>query len=292
MPLNDSDPYLRFRMTSEELDRLRRGFIDKGKEIWHAATRTGANVIARTESELAELGRAHLEREALQRQQDGAGSQAAAAGLRTGARLAQQGLNVVNKQARAVARTVVDPLKRAHAPVVEAVAGTPADPKPVRVVTEWALGSGPEHRMLGPDSAFSQEFARAPSVRAHVRNAINHPTEGWRSRPGGWDAQGGAYVDYEADFYPDFVKDVVPLNSASQAIGSYALDGRRIGDQIDWQARNRMGRNSLNFGHALGDMGLSGVPDMARPGPTGNTYQTIHFRTDLKGNPIPPPRRR
>lgn len=65
MPLEtiDKDPFWskRMRMSAEDMRRQKEAALAAGRDAWNAATRLGQNVKARTESELAELGRKALE---------------------------------------------------------------------------------------------------------------------------------------------------------------------------------------------------------------------------------------
>lgn len=68
MPLEtiDKDPFWskRMRMSAEDMRRQKEEALAVGRDAWNAATRLGQDVKARTESELAELGRKTLEAKA------------------------------------------------------------------------------------------------------------------------------------------------------------------------------------------------------------------------------------
>jgi hypothetical protein len=162
--------------------------------------------------------------------------------------------------------------------------GTVKDPGPGLLYREWETGQGgPETQDFAPDSRFSREFVQAPSVQSHVRRAIG----AWKARPGGWEAQGGAYTHGGASFGPgDYVADALAGNAAAHVIGSFDLNGVKTGDQIAWTAGNKMGRHSYFLGHILDKHGLPGVPDVSLPAPRGSRWQNIHFVTDLDGKPL------
>ena len=241
--------------SSAQLGALRRTWADAGRQAWDKATRTGQNVLARTQSELEALGRREL---ALVEASAQAGAQAFAKGAKAMYAPIERPVNLAFRLSRA---------------------GTMADPGPGRLVTEFATGRGPQRSVLGASSSFSREYVRAPSVQGHLRNAVAD----WRRRDGGQ----GQYTNYDADFsIPEAVADVRAGNGASNVIGSARLDAERRGDWIDWSATNKMGLNSMFVGNRLSKIGLSGVPDASRPGPFGSTRQVIRFTTDLHGNPI------
>jgi len=68
MPLEtiDKDPFWgkRFRMTAEDMRLEKEKLLAAGRDAWNAATRKGRNVKARTEGELAELGRKTIQAKA------------------------------------------------------------------------------------------------------------------------------------------------------------------------------------------------------------------------------------
>ena len=241
--------------SSAQLGALRRTWADAGRQAWDKATRTGQNVLARTQSELEALGRRELARvEAL----------------------AQAGGQAIAKVAKATYDVIGGPVSLAGR---MSRAGTDADPGPGLLVAEFATGRGPQRRVLEPSSSLSREYVRAPSVQGHLRNAIGN----WRGRDGGQ----GRYTNYDTDFFiPEAIADICAGNGATNVIGSARLDAERRGDRIDWSATNKMGLNSGFSGNPLSKIGLSGVPDASRPGPFGSTRQVIRFTTDLHGNPI------
>ena len=245
--------------SSTQLGALRRTWADAGRHAWDKATRTGQNVLARTQSELEALGRREL---ALVEASAQVGAQAFA----KGARVTYDGIPGLFKLPLHISR-----------------AGTSADPGPGRLVAEFATGRGPQRSVLGPSSSLAKEYVRAPSVQGDLRNAVAD----WRGRKGG---QQGRYTNYDADFsIPDLARDVWAGNGATNVIGSARLDAERRGDAINWSATNKMGLNSMFIGNRLSKFGLPGVPDASRPGPFGSTRQVIRFTTDLHGNPIKTP---
>lgn len=159
--------------------------------------------------------------------------------------------------------------------------GAVGDPGPGRLYEEFRTGDGPQRRILGSQSAFSREFAVAPSVQEHVQDTLGL----WKQRNGGVDM----FVNpRRADFgVSEFIEDAVAGNQASHVIGTFALAGQRRGDEIDWWAENDMDRTSFYGGRIARKVGLPVVPKRSRPGPQGSTEQTILFRTDLGGRPLP-----
>lgn len=137
--------------------------------------------------------------------------------------------------------------------------------------------------MLGPDSSFSQEFAKAPSVQQHLKGYVAD----WRARDGGLS---GRYVGPRAKravFGPDqFLMDLDAGNGASHFVGSWGVQGEARGDRIDWQADNDTDTTSLLYGTPVRRMGLPAAPSYKRPAPDGRTHQSIRFTTDLDGVPL------
>jgi len=169
--------------------------------------------------------------------------------------------------------------------------GTQEDPGPGQLLREWRTGRGPQTRDLPPSSTFSRTFAAAPSVRAHVQDAVDD----WRGRPGGLDANGGSYTGYrgtwglnqmraDAELNPQHP--LVLGNPATNVIGTYVLDGSRNGDRLEWVAHNDMGLHSF-FEGRLADQAnkamfnsapvVPSVRNSSRPQPFGTTRQHIHF---------------
>jgi hypothetical protein len=232
---------------ARDLEALRQQWRAVGRDIWNEGTRTGRRVLATTESALEALGRNQMEAEA--------------------ARL--EAVRKVGRLPADVVRTGQQIARR----------GTSSDPGPADLLEEFAVGRGPETRVLGPMSSISADYARAPSVQGHLRNALAD----WRKRDGGR----GQYTNYDADFGPtQLLLDLEAANGATNVIGSARLDAERHGDRIDWSATNKMGRNSMFYGNPLSSLGIAGVPDRARPGRFGSTRQVLQFSTDLDGNPI------
>ena len=127
--------------SSAQLGALRRTWADAGRQAWDKATRTGQNVLARTQSELEALGRRELARvEAL----------------------AQAGGQAIAKVAKATYDVIGGPVNLAGR---MSRAGTDADPGPGLLVAEFATGRGPQRRVLEPSSSLSREYVRAPSVQ-------------------------------------------------------------------------------------------------------------------------------
>lgn len=250
MPLDtrDKDPAWAtgYRTSPEETQRMRQTWLEAGRQAWDEATRAGRNVVARTESELAALGKQALAKQA-----------------------AEQHASV----------------ELAEAPLVIAEhvlgSGTPANPQPGDLVREWRTGEGPAKRVFPEGSEFSQRFVEAPSVARDIRRAAQY----WRVRPADKGGDTGPYTDFPMRFgahehFEDWE------NPQAEVIGSAALEGRREGDQLAWSAANKMGRHSFFLGRVLDKRRLPSVPDRDRPGPYGTTEQVIRFRTDLAGNPI------
>lgn len=159
------------------------------------------------------------------------------------------------------------------------------NPNAGRLLWEWATGSGPDQRILGADTAFAREFSASPSVQTNLKRAARD----WRDRRGGAIADGDSYTGYGAKFgAAEYRRDAAPLNSASQFVGSFALDGERHGDRLYWTARNKTGLHSLGAGRLIDENapGLRGLNDRESGGPLSNKYQRIDLITDLDGNPI------
>lgn len=192
MPLEtiDKDPFWskRMRMSGEDKRRQKEAALAAGRDTWNAATRLGHDVKARTESELAALGRKALE-----------------------AKVRAQ------RTADAVTRSTI---------------GTSTNPTAVRVVGEWATGLGSQKRELGPDAVMTKEFAQAGNTKAHLRNAVDH----WKARPGGLDANGGAYTSYRAVFGP---KEVVERAPTPRLRRSAARNLMVAASVIVWNGKQR-----------------------------------------------------
>ena len=245
---DDEDWRRRMLTSSADLSELRARWRDAGQEAWDAATRLGKDIKARTSQELEALGRQQFE--AAERQ--------------------QAATDAVGK---AVGSAALLPLRIARP-------GTETDPGPGRLAAEWALGSGPERRILGLDSSFSREFVQAPSVQDYVRRQ----TGAWRQANG---IQGSYTPDTRATFGPkQFVEDGLAANGAAHFVGSWGVSGARRGEGIDWQAENDSDTTSFFGGTPLRAAGLPVVPSYARPWPGGRTHQSIQFRTDLNGRPL------
>lgn len=302
--INDSNPYFGrgFQISSAELEEMRRKWRDAGQWAWNAATRLGRDVRARTEAELEALGRSTLAKAEREEARAKAAvkqvATVAGQGLRDLKAGAQQARGQVKAMTQAVAgagKAVTQQSARgtqlannvlAELPASILRLGTEADPGPGRLLSEWALSSGPDTRTLGPQSSFSREFASAPGVQMHVQRALAHAQE----RPGGWNANGGQYSGYAAEYHKPrpriaAVEDVLAGNGAASVIGSYGLDGEKHGDHVDWSARNEMDTNSFFAGNVLGELGLRGVPQWSPRYPLGAKRQVIQFRTDLEGRP-------
>ena len=263
MPLDDSDPYwaARFRMTPQQADELRRKAEQTVREGYHATTRAMGRLREAAGRAAAPAA------EAVDRFKVGVQAEMDRALMQSAA------------DARAQARDAQRQIRRA----TEAVAGTPADPKPARVFTEWVTGTGPDARVLGPESAFSREFVQAPSVQGHVRSAVRD----WSRKPSWRD--GGAYTDYAAEFDPpEFAADLAARNGASHVIGSFDMHGARDRDGIDWIAKNKMGKHSFFGGRYWDELPIRiPHPQDAPPGePFASTHQEIRFRTGLDGRPV------
>lgn len=288
----------RLNVSSAELDALKRKWEEAGRQVYANAIRTGGAVLARTQSEIEALGRAHVEQEKLQRDQQAAVRKGVSALVSRPVEQVRRAGGAVKRAAYAtgVAVAEADRLKQAEDKLVAAATvgaaklplrfarpGTPSDPGPGRLTTEWALGAGPEERVLGPESSFSREFVQAPSVQEHLRGYI----QDWRQRPGGIS---GAYVnpaDRRADFgVIQFIEDLAAGNGASHFVGSWGVGARRNGDKIDWAAENDTDTTSLFYGRPLREAGVPYVRSYPRPSPGGRTHQTIRFSTDLEGRPI------
>jgi hypothetical protein len=56
--------------TTEEIERAKRAAQEAGREAWNRSTRTGENLVARTQSELEALGRSELAKQAEAREHD------------------------------------------------------------------------------------------------------------------------------------------------------------------------------------------------------------------------------
>jgi len=287
----------RLLMSSAELDGLKRQWGEAGRRAYDQAIRTGRQVLARTESEIEALGRAQLEQEKLQRAQADAVRDAAGRAVRGGVSTVRKGVAAAGAaqvqadklrlaQDEVVARSAAGAVKTA----VRAVRpGSPADPGPGRLATEWATGRGPETRVLGPESSFSQEFVEAPSVRGYLREYLGD----WRQREGG---VAGVYrnpPDRRARFgLTEFMDDLAAGNGASHFVGTWGVRGERRGDRIGWAAENDTDTTSFFYGRPLREAGLPHVPAYPRrtPRPGGRTHQTIQFSTDLDGRPLLPRR--
>lgn len=156
------------------------------------------------------------------------------------------------------------------------------DPGPGRLLVEWATGTGPRARELGPETAFSREFTEAPSVQGHLKDYV----AAWRAQPGGLT---GAYVspsEKRAVFGVDaFVNDLEAGNGASHFVGSWGVRGSKRDDHIDWEADNDTDTTSFFYGRPLRQRGLPAAPSYDRPWPGGRTHQVIQFSTDLQGVP-------
>lgn len=290
----------RLTMSSAELDALKRKWGEAGRQVYANTIKTGENVLARTQAEIEALGRAHLEQERLRLNQQAAVSEGATTLAKGAVQQVRRAGGVVKRgvQAAGAAVAEADRLEQAQDRTVAAAGagvvrlplrvsrpGTPSEPGPGRLIAEWALASGPEERVLGPESSFSQEFVQAPSVQKYVRGYVDD----WRQRDGGIN---GAYVnppDRRAKFgVTEFTSDLAAGNGASHFVGTWGVGARRNGDQIDWAAENDTDMTSFLYGRAFREAGLPFVRPYPRPAPGGRTHQTIHFTTDLEGRPLPP----
>lgn len=289
----------RFLLSSVDLDALKRQWADKGRQVYDHALRTGRNVLARTESELQALGRAELALEAMRSSQDKVVREAAQRAVQSAAAKVRGGLVAVGtsqaqsdelrrKQDAVVAQSAAGAAKTAIRGVRP---GSPTDPGPGRLAAEWATGGGPERRVLGPESAFSREFVEAPSVRRYLEQYVRD----WREQEGGLTGAYSNPPNQRAKFgATEFMDDLVAGNGASHFIGTWGVQGRRRGDQIDWAAENDTDTTSFFYGRPFREIGLPHVPSYPRyapgglgPRPGGRTHQTIEFSTDLEGRPIP-----
>lgn len=186
----------RFQVSAQDLADLRRGWVDVGRQVWESGTRAGRDIKARTELELEALGRAH-ERQVEQAQRAGDRvKEAVREGLRRGERAVRQftavAVPAVTSAARAQTRMArVQESQRVRAadtgarlvtmpPAPFLRQGAVGDPGPDRLYEEFRTGDGPQRRILGPQSAFSREFAVAPSVQEHVQDTLGL----WKQRNG------------------------------------------------------------------------------------------------------------
>lgn len=160
------------------------------------------------------------------------------------------------------------------------------DPTPLGLVVDWALGIGPEKRVIPSDTRFSQDFAKAPSVREHVGRALHD----WRKRDGGVIQDGGRYENYRGVWdVPRVIADTRRFNAQTHVVGSYRLDGVRKGQSIEWTARNKRGGHSATYGRVTDKMPLLDLlpnRDLPYGRPMGSVRDEIHFETDLDGSPI------
>jgi hypothetical protein len=155
---------------------------------------------------------------------------------------------------------------------------------------EFRTGQGPQHRVFGPGHAFSTGFAASETTREHVRSALSH----WKTRVGGLAANGGTYTNYRGTFVPIATGDAdrgapVKIIGTPEAhvIGSFTMSGRLLdANTVEWTARNTMSLRSYFAANWTDRLGFSLVDNNQRPGPYGNTEQTIMWRTDLHGNSV------
>lgn len=285
-----------FDISSAGLDELRQKWADAGREAWDKATRLGQDIKARTRAELEALGRDYLEQAKQEREQAQAINRGIAAGTRAVAGAARRGAAEVKRGAQAYGHAQAAAALAATGQQVQAAdeawrfatmppapflrQGTENDPGAGRLYEEFRTGSGPQDRVLGATTSFTQEFVQAPSVRAFVDQSLAD-----------WRGKNGLSASYRnprrADFgVTEFTQDALAGNQAAHVIGTFGLAGARDGDAIDWRADNDMSRKSYYAGRLLQKAGLPTVPSRERPGPQGTTHQTILFRTDLQGRPI------
>lgn len=279
MPLNQ-DWRRRFALSSADLGALRERWAEAGRLAWEAGTRAGRDVQARTQQELERLGRNVLAQAQQEQATARAQTQAVQSGLRTGAKVVRDGVSIMKDVAKQTPRAIADGVRDVDdvltIPSHMMRRGDRDDPGPKRLVLQWAAGTGPQTRTLGPDSTFSREFAPAPSVQDFVRETIAAAPDASVYQPRG-----------RADFgVTEFLQDARADNGASHVIGTFGLKGERAEDRINWTADNDMSLRSALAGRYLNKAGLRIVPNPRRPFPFGTTHQTVQFSTGLDGRPL------
>jgi hypothetical protein len=181
--------------------------------------------------------------------------------------------------------------------------GTLQDAGPGQVLHEFATGTGPDERVFGPSSPFSQRFAEAPTTKAIQDKALQY----WYSRDGGIDGvpknptkdiTPGLLTDFPGPFTPwsaakDLNIGILPpstsVNGPAEIIGTFTLEAAVDGAVIHWQATNDMGLDSFGGGNLIGkNLGFEPLPNIDRPLPYGTTRQIIQWDTTLSGALIKP----
>ena len=145
-------------------------------------------------------------------------------------------LSLARQEAVSIAATIAleaDPAEQLAWRTLEAAfgMGDNANPGPGRLIYEWRTGTGPQTRVLAPTSAFSQQFAVAPSTEEVVQRALKY----WNGRAGGLAGKDGGYSvsDLGSTFGPkEFAQDTRSPNPAAHVIGSFNLAGIVDGDTI------------------------------------------------------------
>jgi len=184
--------------------------------------------------------------------------------------------------------------------------GTADDPDVGMLAREWRTGEGPRVREFDQDMTFTIDFANADNTKIIIDRALNE----YRTRPGGWEgkekdgsSKDGALTEFKGKFGPGgFINSTIDerytgnpelpivfdpsLDQAAHWVGSFRLLGQTMNDShtvIRWSAWNETDLRSFA---AESFTGRQVIENRNRPAPFGNTYQSIEWYTDNKGNII------
>lgn len=150
------------------------------------------------------------------------------------------------------------------ADAVDDTLGTEEDPTAIRLGLEWATGTGPKERHLGPDSRFVQSFRNSDGIRL-ARDFLYDKYDGILE-------EGDNVTEYQVDFTYSIAAGA--KTAAEQFIGSYHVNMMVGGGLIHFEAVNRSSMDSLLAGSWRGKHGLPKGPAY-ESGPGSNKYQYL-----------------
>ncbi len=150
------------------------------------------------------------------------------------------------------------------ADVVDDTLGTKEDPTAIRLGLEWATGTGPKERHLGPDSRFVQDFRNSDGIRL-ARDFLYDKYDGKLK-------DGDSVTEYRVDFTYSVAAGA--KTAAEQFIGSYHVNMIVSGGRIHFEAKNRSSMDSLLAGSWRREHGLPEGPAY-ESGPGSNKYQYL-----------------